>query len=797
VPEPLKEFFISYTGVDVVWARWIAAVLQAGGYSCVYQERDFPAGFSFVDQIDKAMATTRRTIAILSPEYIESNWCRHEWQTALKRHIERDPGALVPVRIRDCTPPDAIETIVYIDLTGKPDEAEAREMLLARLAGRPPDVAAIYPGKPAAAPPAEAAAARYPGALPPHWNVPHRQNPYFTGRNDLLAQISAAFQSGGSVAISQPQAITGLGGIGKTSTAVEYCYRNHDRYDVVWWIRSEMPETLRADYASLASEMSLPGLSETDQGANIALARKWLETHGGWLLVFDNAEKADDLKPYLPAAGKGHILITSRARDWGREVHRLSANRLEVNLAAAFLISRTEGRDERSARDIAEDLDGLPLALEHAAAYIISSGITLAEWRDLYRSQRLRMFDPKIARAPEDHPESVVVTWNMAFERIRETPFAADILNTLAFFAPDDIPMDLVRPCVESEDPLVLPAALKALTAHSLIERPGEDINVHRLVQAATRDRMDEAERRRMVEQAVEIALAACPEGNIQYDVAIWPAYGRLLPHLQAVAEQADSLNLGGDNVSGLWWRIGDYCRFRVADFATAKHAYERSLAIDEAIYGPDQPQIALSTNRLARALQDHGDLQGAKAAYERALRIYETTYGNDDTGVAAIINNVGLVLQDQGELQGAKVAYERALRIAESIHGLHHPNVATVVCNLGLVLRNQGDLQEAKAAFERALRIDETTYGPEHPQVARDVNHLGSVLHDLGDSAGARTAYERALKIQTHYFGPDHPNTRMVERALRSLDRQPQLPQWVYSVDAWLRRLFSGGKKR
>ncbi len=69
--------------------------------------------------------------------------------------------------------------------------------------------------------------------------------------------------------------------------------------------------------------------------------------------------------------------------------------------------------------------------------------------------------------------------------------------------------------------------------------------------------------------------------------------------------------------------QVGLYLGVR-AEFAAARKAYERALAIDEAAYGPDHPEVAIRVNNLGSVLRDLGDLAGARAHYERALAIDE-----------------------------------------------------------------------------------------------------------------------------------------------------------------------------
>jgi nucleoside phosphorylase len=151
----------------------------------------------------------------------------------------------------------------------------------------------------------------------PIHHIPYRRNPNFTGRENLLAELEATLASEPHAALVQ--AISGLGGVGKTQLATRYAYLHEDEYDVIWWVRSEGSANLAADYMDLARALALPVEAISEQSVVIGLARRWLESsQQKWLLVFDNADSPEQLEEFLPKKGNGHILITSRNPRWSK-----------------------------------------------------------------------------------------------------------------------------------------------------------------------------------------------------------------------------------------------------------------------------------------------------------------------------------------------------------------------------------------------------------------------------------------------------------------------------------------------
>ena len=542
---------------------------------------------------------------------------------------------------------------------------------------------------------------------PSVWSVPFRQNPNFTGRDELLSALEGALASGGRAVLS------GLGGVGKTQLALEYIYRHSAgarEYDVVWWLLAEDAATLALDYGQLATALGLPQREAKEKALARQAVRRWLDEHERWLLVFDNAPNLAAAADYLPQRNTGRVIITSRDPNWAAAATVLPVGAMGRDDAVDFLCKRAPVQDKEAARDLAEALGDLPLALEQAAAYIEATGSSMSRYVQLLRSHPAKILS---YGKPVDYPATVATTWDISFARLEEeSPPGAALLRLCAFLAPEPVPLKVLAQgaallpkslSAALADELRLDEVLGALHRYSMAGINENGLTVHRLVQAVMRDRMPATQQGTWAEAALHLINNAFDFRDD--DIRTWTDCRDLLPHALAVTGHAEQLTV-------VLEPLGDLL------------------------------------NAAARYLRNSAVLSEARVILERALKIDEAAYGADHPSVARDVNNLGSVLKDLGDLTGARQCFERAIKIAEAACGADHPSVGTMVSNLGAVLKELGDLAGARQCLERALKIDEVAYGTDHPSVTTDVNNLGSVLNDLGDLAGAQQCFERALKI-------------------------------------------------
>ncbi len=632
-------------------------------------------------------------------------------------------------------------------------------------------------------------------ALPPVWNVPYPRNAFFIGREALLAQLRQHLQTGQAIALSQLQAISGLGGIGKTQLAIEYAYRFHQGYQAVLWARAETTEALTSSYVTIASLLHLPEREEQEQAITVQAVKTWLQTHSGWLLILDNADDLALIPAFLPPALGGHLLLTTRAQAMGRLAHRIEVETFSPEDGALFLLRRAtllasdatlvqiSARDQELALQITQELGGLPLALDQAGAYLEETGASLLDYQQLYQQHHTKLLRERRGLVA-DHPEPVATTWSLSFQRVEEkNPAAADLQRLCAYLAPDTIAEEIITQGAEhlgpqlasvAADALLLGQAMEALRAYSLISRdPGmHTLSVHRLVQAVLRDSMDEAERQCWWIEQLGVHLPEATEvlqqtGWYLTERARYSEAEPLLERAYRISEQergAEHIDTARDafTLAKLYWIQGKY--------PEAEPLYQHALAINEKTLGSEHPDVATDLNNLALLYESQGRYAEAEPLFQRALSIRERQVGPLHPHTAQSLNNLALLYCSQGKYPEAEPLYQRALSICEQQLGPRHPNMAASLNNLAGLYESQGRYADAEPLYQRALSIREQQLGPQHPSTATSLNNLAGLYQIGGKYAEAEPLYQRALAIYGQQVGSTHPNTANVLNNLAGL---------------------------
>jgi Tetratricopeptide repeat len=587
------------------------------------------------------------------------------------------------------------------------------------------------------------------------------------GRADLLAGLHVRLTSGADL---RPRmvALCGLGGAGKTSVAVEYAHEHLDEVGLAWQFAAENPDVLAAGFGELAAQLGVQDAAGAwDPVASVHNVLAGFSA--GWLLVFDNAPDQASVERFLPPAGPGRMLITSQNPDWPHG-QALAVPVLDTDVAADFLITRTSDPDQQAARELASELDGLPLALAQAAAYILATGGTLARYLTLFRQRR-----PEMLRRgePTGYSGTVATTWSLAFGRLEQSaPTAVALLRLLACCAPEPVPLSLLlqpRPGLAGafgaevapalglllEDPLAADDAIAELRRYSLVTPAGDGlVSVHRLVQAVTVDQMTRdllTQWRQAAAAVIEAAIPATTDAP-----QTWPVFALLLAHAHAtLADDSDGMA-----------RTAEYLGHSGSP-AAARDLSRKIVDARSRALGPEHPDTLITRNNLARWTGKAGNPAAARDQAAALLPIIERVLGPEDPRTLAVRANLASMTRAARDPAGARNQFAALLPVFERVLGADHLDTLAVREGLAWSTGEAGDKTGARDQFAALVPVAERILGPEHPRTLNDRAGLARWTGGMKDEAGARDQFAALLPVFERVLGPQHPDTLYIRHSL------------------------------
>ncbi len=628
------------------------------------------------------------------------------------------------------------------------------------------------------------------------WNVPYRRNLHFTGRDDLLDQLEQHLSPVGQgdpgitrrAALTQTQAIKGLGGIGKTQIAVEYAYRSHDlaRYTHTLWINAASEEALLASFTALAELLpGFPTKDETDQHKLAKEVKQWLEQcEHHWLLIFDNADDVLIIQDYLPQRSNGSILITTRANAVGSLAISIEVETMGFVEGTQLLLRRAQRFEQASDEDINQagnivvTLDHFPLAIDQAGAYLEETQCSFAQYLDLYQAHRKDLLAQRGLQTT-NYPDSVMTTWSLSFHKVElANPAAAELLQMLAFLAPDLIPEELIQCGAVGWSPLLQKAAtdyfafnqmIAELLKFSLVKRLSDNqaLSIHRLVQAVQQDMMEPELRRQWAQCVVRAVSKVFPDSQ---DIATWSQCRRYLDQAQVCYRLVEQYHLIFIEAADLSDRASFYLDEH-ALYTIAEPLTRQTLSIREQLLGSQHPDTANSLNSLAVLCQHQGKYTEAEPLLKRALSIREQVLGTTHPDTALTLSNLAAVYMKQGEFTKAEPLLKHALSIREQQDDSEHPDMALILDTLAsFIALEQERHDEAEELYQRALSIRERQLGATHLTTAFSLNNLAVFYITQRRYTEAEPLLKRALSIREQALGTTHPDTATSLDALAAL---------------------------
>lgn len=756
---PRFQCFLSYNRRDLQLVRQLLQALKQNGVTVWFDLDEMP-GQPGQKAMSRGIAASRTVAILVGPEGL-GDWQEQELELAYGRYVKRKRPRIVPVFLPGAVAlkelPETLGLFAAVDLS---EGLHQIDQLVAVLTRRKRSSRLARP-KPSRS--VEPALKKLPLSI--------RQS--FQGRLSDLRELA-------EVSTGPARVLYGMGGVGKTRLAVEYAWGSGERHDAAFFAVAETRERLRTDLAGLTGLLGLPASNQEDADRSAVL--RWLQGHTDWLLILDRVDDesaASAVVDLLPQLTTGRVLITSRLTNWPPGLERQEVQPFGPGDAESFLLARTAGNRQTAADDpaqalrLAEILQGLPLALEQAGAYIVHNQMSLADYLAAWEQER----DNLLAWADElvmQYPRSLAVTFQQAVQRL--TPGALAVLRLLAHLAPDPFPLagltqdrDGFARALALLDPQPDPGAVRGgiregvaeLAAHSIIRRQEGQLSVHRLVQEAARAHIPPERRADWIDLSLSLVAKSAPANP--EDFKSWPEWDRLRPHVVQVSRYAEDWRLM-NQLGALLWAKGLY--------RDAEPWLRRGLELGRLAARP--VRIAALASNLGELLRALERFEEAEALLREALALDEARLPGSQASVALRLNNLALLLQDAKKdaekLDEAESLLRRALALDESGEPPDKAAIARDLGNLSSLLATRGKPEEAEPLLQRALKQEKELWGPDHPNVAFQLNNLAKLRLDAGHPEEAEPLLREAEEIFRRHLGAEHPHTRAVQESLRGL---------------------------
>ncbi|MCX5521962.1 FxSxx-COOH system tetratricopeptide repeat protein [Streptomyces bobili] len=796
---------ICYAGESRSWAMWTARQLERAGCTTTLLRWD-TASRPPTESLGALLAAPGQVLLLVNERALRPDLhSDRAWAEAFRMIVGPHRDRFAAITLTTASLPEGTDLLRPVDVGGL-DEEEARRTILERLGVPPGD------------PPAHPEGPRFPNEPAQVRDAP-RRNGYFTGRKDDLEELSellAESGPGGARVV-----LHGIPGVGKSQLATEYAHRYGDAYDVVWWIRASQRGTAREEFAALAAHLELAAgrdSGERIRAVHLALRERTASRHR-WLLIFDGADEVDTIRDLIPE-GRGDVIITSLTRDW---VSLLAFQEYTVrpftrNESVTFIRRRVPRVTAAEAEQLAEAAQDLPLVLAQTTAWLIANETErVFEYVEALQSQSPEELE---VVTEEDYPHGFVMSWAHFLNALRRrNPEAAELIELMAMFSPDTIPLQLITAAPTGVFPPGRLAAtvsdstrwqnalaeLAHLTAIHLtytqdpsLEYGVESAQMHRLYHRFIRGNLDVRTRATLSATACGILAAAKPERTT--NPREWPLYARLIPHLDTAGalerdepdvralllDCIDNLRVRGEYDTGLrlCQKAVTHWRPRYPgtdpDMLTLEHQHANLLrrmgryrdaeavgaqTVDmlAPIRRPDDSELLRAKDGLGGTLMALGRFHRARDLFEEVWHGYTARWGQQDKHALEAKSNMALTLGLLGRYRQSLDLHRELFELRSRRLGGDHYSTLYSGLHMAWMTRLLGRYSDALALQQLNARVHSRTLGPLHPQTLRAEHNLAQCLRRDGRVDDAASLFTSVLKRSEQAQGELHPETLMM----------------------------------
>ncbi|KAH8723891.1 hypothetical protein GQ44DRAFT_773477 [Phaeosphaeriaceae sp. PMI808] len=657
--------------------------------------------------------------------------------------------------------------------------------------------------------------------------IPFARDADFVERGTTLDQVYQRCAAPGS-----RTALVGLGGVGKSQLAIEHAYRTHEQSLETWvfWVHASNAARFEQSFRDIADYVKIAG--RQDPQANIfKLVHDWLcSSKHRWLLVLDNVDDARfllevlnsgqsqtaelksaarPLREYLPHCERGSILITTRNKDAALKLVE-QRDTITVkpmnNEQALALFEKKLGAQEDSGNvaELAAALEYMPLAIVQAAAYILQRvpRCSVVRYLDEFRRsdrEKTSLLDYKAGQLRRDREakNSIIITWQISFEHLRQAkPSAADLLSLMSFFDRQGIPESLIHNGRETkrartasvrqersirqhlkhflrrtrskpkaqqdqmqcdsdegrfEDDVIV---LRDLCFISVAE-DGAAFEMHSLIQLATRKWLAaNGKLEWWKQQFISNLSAAFPTGEYEN----WPTCQALFAHAKSAIEQQPEEKSSLATWATLLYRAAWYAE-RIGNIADAVTLAEKSLKAREKVLGLENENTLCSMAMVGLAYKLGGRWDAAEELEVQVMETRKKKLGADHPHTLTSMANLASTYRNQGRWDAAEELEVQVMETSKKKLGADHPDTLTSMANLASTYWNQGRWDAAEELFVQVMETSKKKLGADHPDTLTSMANLASTYRNQGRWDAAEELIVQVMETRKKKLGADHPD--------------------------------------
>lgn len=609
-------------------------------------------------------------------------------------------------------------------------------------------------------PPLAFSAQSWPQPSPFHnRGFPDQQN--FVGRTALLQDTKTALDAGRDVALTQPVAMHGAGGIGKTRAAVEFVRAHGSSYTLRLFLDAQSPDSLRASLADTATKLRLTDDPKASTEDLVLLALRLLRAVPSALVVADNADTPEALEAVRTLChqpGGVRWLITTRLTDLGDEFAPQRVDVLSEAEAIKLLQQRARKKHHNPggdvvARAVAIELGCLPLALQQAAAYVARHRLAWPQYSTLLATNPAEALSHDAVEM-KDLPESILRTYSISIAQL--TPLAREMLEAACQLAPAAIPETVF---LNEDVHHKRRSALVELADLSLIDWQSGLLEVHRAISIAVCHGLGQSRDQRVrLEQACRYVTNSCVSKDPQHPDH-WPTWGGMRPHIEHLLVSVNPDNAATDDYLFLCSSWPVYLS-AIGECAAAVGYYSAAFGWFQRFLGAEHSETLVARNNLATALQSQGMHVEAEQEHKAVLEIRKRVLGAEHPDTLGSRNNLAVALAAQDKHVEAEQEHRTVLQISERVLGAEHPDTLSSRNNLANAFKAQGLHAKAEQEHRVVVHIRARVLGAEHPKTLTSRSNLALAMQGQGRHAEAEQECRAVLEIQDRLLGEDHPDT-------------------------------------